>query len=142
MHRLGKAIMIFTVAACCSLLSGCSATGANTQEQAARPQTFISGGQRVTVALAPGAPISLRPIQISVSVRPLGHGAERIHGVWVSEHMDVMTMPIPPVTLRRTATRSFRGALVFVMAGTWRIHVHLNTSAGRELEHALTVQVQ
>ncbi|MHB1682409.1 MAG: hypothetical protein ACYCYO_06205 [Bacilli bacterium] len=142
LHRLFRPITLLIAAACCSLLSGCSATASHTPEQAVQSRVFTRHGQRITVTLAPATPLSLHPVQIGVTVRELGHSTERVHGVWISEHMDAMDMPVPPVTLSPTGNQSFHGTLVFVMQATWKIIIHLDTSTGKTLIVALSVQVQ
>jgi|GEM_PF-4595421 len=142
LHRLFRPITLLIAVACCSLLSGCSATGSHTPEQAVQSRAFTRHGQRITVTLAPTTPISLHPVQISVTVHEPGHSTERIHGVWISENMDAMSMPVPPVTLTQAGNQSFHGTLVFVMQGTWKIVIHLDTSTGKALIAALSVQVQ
>ena len=142
LHRPFRPIVTLIVAACCLLLSGCSAAGYNTPEQAVQSHIFTRHGQRITVTLAPATPLSLHPVQIGVTVREPGHSTEWVHGVWISENMDAMDMPVPPVTLSPTGNQSFHGTLVFVMQGTWKIIIHLDTSTGKTLIAALSVQVQ
>ena len=142
LHRLFRPITLLIAAACCSLISGCSAAGYNTSEQAVHSHIVTKHGQRITVTLAPATPLSLHPVQIGVTVREPGHSTERVHGVWISENMDAMDMPVPPVTLSPTGNQSFHGTLVFVMQGTWKIIVHLDTSAGNTQIAALSVRVQ